>query len=235
MTLQEVFNELNLEGAYEEQCKQYAEMLDSGYVLGFFPEELIGNDTSQDGVWNWPKKTGFINKYKNNVDFNDIICIFDKPHPDGVFIINSHFDYSSGYDRERILARISKGNFVDVRVNYEFHEIYLAKKVSRKRVDIEINQLIISSSVNYLKYFLDLYEAEDGKTIITKTRSNIFQWIKFYHNYINNSISKDDASIILNLGMNIPIEETDWLINLWEKDREREERHKKMEAEENKL
>ena len=234
MTLQEVLKELGLEGSYEEQCKQYAEMLDSGYVLGVFPEELTGNDSSPDGKWSWSKKTGFINKFENNVDFNDILCIFDDPLPVGCFIINHHFDYSSKYERDRILARIAKRKFVDVRVNYEYHKIYSAKEVSRKQIDREISQLVINSSVNYFEQFLDMYETEDGKAVISKTSFNILSWVKMYRNFIKSSFSEDNIFMALYYGMGIPAEESEWFIHEWKKGREREERFREMESEEEK-
>ena len=158
MTLPEVLKKLDFEGSYEEQCGQYAEMLDSGYVLGFYPEELIGYDKSSDGIWKWSKRTAFINKYKNNLDFNDVLCVFDNPLPDGVFIINTHFDYASSNDNNRIIARIANKKFVDVRANFKNHRIFRAVEIPRKQVDREITQIVIRSAVRQFKPFLDMYE-----------------------------------------------------------------------------
>ena len=223
MNLSDVFGKLELEGSYEEQCKQYAEMLDTGIVLGMFPEELIGDEISSDGKWSWSKKTAFINKYKNNTDFNDVTCILKDPLPEGCFIINKHFDNSSSQERDRILARIAKKKFVDVRVNYERHKILLAKEVSRKQVDREISQLIIRSGIEYFKPFLDMYEAEDGKTVVSRTRCSILAWLKFYKNFIEGDYDeqkKEDIFIILTYSLGIPADEANWFIEEWEEDRD---------------
>ena len=241
MTLQEVLGKLNFEGSYEEQCRQYAELLDSGYVLGFYPEELIGNDTSSDGVWKWSKRTAFINKYKNNVAFNEALCIFENPLPDGVFIINEHFDYTSlREDCYRIVARIAGKKFVDVRASYEYHKIYSAKEVSRKQIDREISQLVIRSTAKYCEPFLDMYETEDNKNSTTRTNSYILTLLKYYRGYINtrndeHSKRKEDLDFLLFLVFGFSTEEVKWFAAKWEEDWDHEERWRIMESGENSI
>ena len=238
MTLQEVFKELDLKGSHEEQCKQYSEMLDSGYVLGVFPEELTGNDTSPDGIWSWPKITGFINKYKNNVDLHEVTCIFENPLPEGVFIIKSYYDESSMLgERDRILARITKNKFVDVRVNYEFNKIYWAKEVSRNFVDKEISQLIIHSADWYFKPFLDMYKAEDSKNVLGKTSYNIITWLRFYRDYLDGIHDNDREELFiiwLNYYLGLSYNEAEWFIDKWNEDWQEEDDYKKMKAEKEK-
>ena len=236
MKLPEVIRELNLSGSYNEQCKQYAEMLNNGYVLGIFPEELTGMDTSPDGVWKWSKKTGFINKYKFNVDFNEVLCVLESPLPDGVFIINKHFDYTcTTGERERILARVAPKRFVDVRVNYEFHLIFYAREISRNKVDREISQLIIQSATKYFEPFLKIYEAEDDKHYNSMRASYIPALLRLYRNYMSENkdehAKRDDMYyFFITMIFDLTFEDAEWFLNQWDKDWDNEERIREMKS-----
>ena len=220
MTLQEVFKELELEGSYGEQCKQYAEMLATGNVLEVFPEELAGDDTSPDRKWSWSKKTSFINKHKNNVDFNEILCIFTYPLPADVFIIKKQFSYSSAEKYDRFIARIAKKRFVEVRVNYDEHEILSAIELSRKQIDREINQLAINMSIKYFESFLDMYEAEDGKAVVSRTKCKIIPMLRMYKNFLDGIHNREDSFVSLVYGLDLPAEEATWFLDEWEKEKE---------------
>ena len=218
MTLQEVFQELDLAGSYEEQCKQYAEILDTGSSPDAFSEELIGDIYSPNGTWNWSKKDSFICKYKNNVDFNEVLCIFENPLPDGVFIINTHFDYSSADERERIIARITEEKFVDIRVNFKNHRIFMAMEIPRKQVDREITQITIRTAVRQFKPFLDMYEAEEGEVVFSNTKCKVLPLLRIYKKYLDGTHDRESCYMSLVYGINLPLEEANWFLDEWKKD-----------------
>ena len=219
MVLQDVFEELDLKGSYDEQCKQYAEMLDTGYIPGVIPEELDGDEYSSNGIWSWSKRDGFIGKYKNNVNFQEVLCLFEKPLADGVFVITAHSDYSFT-ERERIVARIAKKVFVDVRVNFDNNRIFSATELTRRQVDREINQFIIRSSVKLYKPFLDMYEAEDGKAVISGTKCKILPLLRMYANFVNDVHSREDSLMSLVHGLDFSAEEANWFLDEWKRDKD---------------
>ena len=220
MNLQEVLIQLRLEGSYADQCKQYAEMLDSGEVT-LLADELKGDEVSKNKCCEWDRKKAFINEHKHGVSFEFISRLFEIPIPEGHFMFADRPDSGSYGENDRVIAKIGKDRYVVIKIDKSSSVTRLisAYVVTRKQFERELSQHLIRSSAKSFIPLYQVFKAEDGVVVKSKVGCDVTSWLKLYLSFLEGRIDKEDAWVTLVHGFGLSDDEASWFIKEWLADR----------------
>ena len=214
MTLEEVFERMGFVGSHEDQCRQYARILDERENNIFIADELLGDQKSKNGLCIWDRKKAFINKYKHGVKFETISRAFEVPPPSGCELFNSEAN-SNSREGEEVYLRVAPFRYIAIVVKVEgsLIRIISARKTSAKVRKSSVAPEYATMSEKLFSSFIKAHDGEGGFT--NSPDENVLFWASICCSFKDGNMSPEDAFFLLTLGLDLTEKHAEDFIEDW--------------------
>jgi len=218
MNLQEVFDYLRLQGSYDSQCRQYADLLDTQQKNIPVADELVGIQVSLNGICDWDRKKAFVNLYKHGADFEEISLLFDEPLPDGWILIDDFVDVGSEGENDRVYGFIPPSLFLVIKTQNDGGLVRLisARGTTKAALRKDLDRQYVKSSNRIFMAIAACYD-DDGN-ILPQSEDRAFaeKFFDLQEAFWADKVSGDMAFFILVEGFGLSSKHASMFMTDWE-------------------